>query len=396
MVKKNGLDRKTLTLLLFSSTLTVMAGAIVSPVINDIRMVFDLSASRVGFVITTHGLFVALLSPLAGIVIDRFGPRWPYLIGLIFYALSGAAGLVVDSFVALIVSRALLGIAVAFFFNAVTVVIYNHFSGDSRNRMMGFRGTANSSGGIVWPLIGGFLGTFSWRLPFSIYLIAFGVAAGMFFWLPGEAHAEHHSSHRDEISFIGMLKIKPTILAIYGLVMLWAILLYTLIIFMPQKLAELGEKNSFFISLFIALSAVSAAGTSALYGWIKSRCSYRTVFALAILCWVVVFTGMALADSKLMIGLILPFFGIGQGLALPASMVYMAEGVPPKLRGRISSIQGTFGFLGQFLCPVLLAPVLAFGGFREVFGVAAAASALALVGSMIFWLFSRRGLQRNR
>ena len=27
--------------------------------------------------------------------------------------------------------------------------------------------------------------------------------------------------------------------------MLWAILLYTIIIFMPQKLAELGEKNSF-------------------------------------------------------------------------------------------------------------------------------------------------------
>ena len=154
-----------------------MAGAIISPVINDIRTALDLSVSRVGFVITTHGLLVALFSPLAGIMIDRFGPRWPYLIGLIFYALSGAAGLVVDSFVALIVSRAQLGIAVAFFFQRchrykfTTISVVPNETG-----LMGFRGTANSSGGIVWPLIGGFLGTF--QLAYAFFYLSGSVGSG--------------------------------------------------------------------------------------------------------------------------------------------------------------------------------------------------------------------------
>ena len=47
--------------------------------------------SLAGLIITTHGLFVVLTSPLAGSLIDRYGPRRPYALGLVLYAFAGGA-----------------------------------------------------------------------------------------------------------------------------------------------------------------------------------------------------------------------------------------------------------------------------------------------------------------
>jgi MFS family permease len=47
--------------------------------------------SLAGLIITTHGLFVVLTSPLAGALIDRYGPQRPYALGLVLYAFAGGA-----------------------------------------------------------------------------------------------------------------------------------------------------------------------------------------------------------------------------------------------------------------------------------------------------------------
>ena len=107
-----------------------MAGAILGPVVNGIQSGLGVSGSLAGLIITTHGLFIVLTSPIAGIFIDRFGPRRPYVAGLVLYALAGGAGLVVDSFRALLASRAALGVAVAFVYTSITVLIYNLFEGE--------------------------------------------------------------------------------------------------------------------------------------------------------------------------------------------------------------------------------------------------------------------------
>lgn len=58
-----------------SSTLTVMAGAVLGPVVNQIQAGLDVSQSLAGLIITTHGLFSVLVSSIAGSFIDRYGPR---------------------------------------------------------------------------------------------------------------------------------------------------------------------------------------------------------------------------------------------------------------------------------------------------------------------------------
>ena len=64
-------------------------------------------------------------------------------------------------------------------------------------------------------------------------------------------------------------------------------------------------------------------------------------------------------------------FGVSQGLLMPTIMVWIGDVVPPSFRGRFSSYLGTFGFIGQFLAPVLFAPILIMVGLKGVFVVGA-------------------------
>ena len=65
------LDRLSLPLILASATLTVMAGSIISPVLNLMRDGLSVAPSMVGLIITTHGLFMALSSPLTGSIVNQ-------------------------------------------------------------------------------------------------------------------------------------------------------------------------------------------------------------------------------------------------------------------------------------------------------------------------------------
>ncbi len=67
----------TLWVILASATLTVMAGAILGPIVPAIQSSLGVSESLAGLIITTHGALIVLVSPIAGALINRIGPRRP-------------------------------------------------------------------------------------------------------------------------------------------------------------------------------------------------------------------------------------------------------------------------------------------------------------------------------
>jgi len=116
--------RRSLWVLVAAATLTVMAGAILGPIVPQIQRELGVSGSAAGLIITTHGGVIVLASPLVGSLVDRIGPRRPFVGGLLVYALGGGAGLVVDSFYPLLASRVVLGLGTAAVYTSVTVLIY--------------------------------------------------------------------------------------------------------------------------------------------------------------------------------------------------------------------------------------------------------------------------------
>ena len=182
--------RPTLTVLLLASTLGIMGGATIAPVIELIRQSLQVSGTAAGLVLTSHSLAIAVISPLVGRATDRLGPRLPLAAGLALYGLGGGAGMVTDSLPALLVSRLVLGVGAAAVFTCSTVALLALYRGPERDRVMGWRTTATTAGGFLYPLAAGVMGNHSWHAPFALYLIGLPLGAATLMALPRAVEAK--------------------------------------------------------------------------------------------------------------------------------------------------------------------------------------------------------------
>ena len=91
-LKHRNLTKATI---LLASMMTLMAGAIITPALPGITAAFrDVPNAKLlsQLIVTLPALFIALLSPLAGWVIDRFGRKKLLTVSCMLYAISGVSG----------------------------------------------------------------------------------------------------------------------------------------------------------------------------------------------------------------------------------------------------------------------------------------------------------------
>ena len=368
----------TLWTILSAATLTVMAGTIIAPVLNLIRDGMGIDRTAAGLIITTHGLFVALFSPFSGILIDRIGPKKPFIGGLILYGVAGGSGLFINSFWPMIMSRVFLGIAVALIANSISVMILTVYKGEAVNKVMGWRGCASSFGGIIWPLAGGALGSISWHSPFAVYTA--GVFLGLFALIT-IPKISIEKKEKEENSVAKILWSNKIIFVIYGLIFTGMLFLYNIVIFLPQLLEKIDISHPFHISLFLSTAMAASGLASFCYDKIKGRMSYKGIITLTMALWTLAFIVISQTSIHYIIGISSIFFGLGIGLLFPTAIVWTGEIIPPEFRGRIISYLRTCSFIGQFLSPVLFGPVALNYSIQDIFFIS------GIVSFIIFLLF---------
>jgi ACDE family multidrug resistance protein len=373
-------SRVVLAVLLLGSTLGVMGGATIVPVLELIRTDLGVSGTASGFIITAHGLAIALTSPLIGRLIDRFGVRIPMVAGLAVYGIAGAAGMVVDSFPVLVASRLVFGVGAAAVFSCTTVALLALYQGSLRDRVMGWRSTATSAGGLVWPLLGGLLGGISWHAAFGVYLIGVPLALAALASMPNVSKASESSGR---IGFVGLLRRKPRLLAYYALLVLMAIMMYVVAVFLPQRLAEIGITSPLLVSIYAVVGgAVVTSVVGLCYARLRRRTSY-TVLLRAVACaWVVAYVVYGTVSHPVLLLLAPALLGAANGIMLPLATVLIDETAGHDLRAKAAALMGTAIFAGQFVSPLLLGPVIAATsttvGFLVAAGIGAAILAVFL------------------
>ena len=373
----------TLWVILASATLTVMAGAILGPIVPAIQSSLGVSESSAGLIITTHGALIVLVSPLAGALIDRIGPRRPFIFGLLLYAVGGGAGLVVEAFRPLLVSRAVLGVGVAFVYTGITVLIYELYEGQRMNRALGLRSSANSVGAVIWPLVGGALGTLSWQAPFGVYLIALPLGLLAVLTIPEtDVGSREAGTETGVAGVVDVLRRRPALVAVYLLYFVANTLLYVIVVFYPQLLEAVGITSSFSISLYLAANGLAGGFSAAVYDRLVDRTRRSVLVTAALLLWTVAFAGATLVDSPPSAVPSVVAFGLGLGLVFPSAFGWIEALAPAGRQGQFSSYLASAGYTGQFLSPVLFGPLVPVVGIRGVFGAAAvtAAAGLLVVG----------------
>ena len=332
---------------------------------------------------------IAICSPVIGLLIDKWGVRKPLILGLVLYGLAGGSGLFITNYALLISSRVLLGMAVATIFTAITVSILNLYEGTQRNRIMGWRGSSNSVGGIIWPLIGGSLGMLSWHLPFAAYFIGLPIAFIAFLAIPETQKSADHPANgaadKKESTF-RIFRSTPILFLTYSLAFVGNILLYAIIVFMPKLVEQFGVTSSFYVGTFISTVGLAGGTASLFYGRIKARLSFNSIVKISLFLWSVGFILISQAPFLWLISVSIIFFGIGMGMVIPTISVWVGELVPASFRGRMTSYITLFSYTGQFLSPIILSPMETALGLTTLFLVIGATCVFLLV---LFLILSR-------
>ena len=98
-------------ILLFSvRLLSTMGIAIILPVLPEIAASFSLSVAGIGFALVSFTLAEAAMTPVAGILSDRFGRKAVLLPALLVFAMGGVLGVFARTWEEFILCRILQGL----------------------------------------------------------------------------------------------------------------------------------------------------------------------------------------------------------------------------------------------------------------------------------------------
>jgi MFS family permease len=344
--------------LLLTSMLTMMAGAVVAPALPSIQEAFDGVEGNellTRLIITLPALFMRLLSPIAGYIIDKIGRLKLLIFSLILYAISGTSGYFLNDLYLILIGRAVLGIAVAGILNTVLTLIGDYMSGKERNSFMGYQGAFAGFGGVVFIGIAGLLAEVNWHLPFSLYLFSLIdlVLVLIFLYEP-----EKPPKTNKEISVTKLnKKYIKLFLVIDAIGFVGIVFFYMVPVQIPFMLDNIGVSKSL-IGWTISIFSLSQALLSIFYGKIKSRLSFKEMFFFSFLLMASGYFIISLADKMpfYFVGLILA--GFGTGLFMPNGNLWIISLAPMQVRGRFVSYLSMASFFGMFLSPVIIQPII--------------------------------------
>ncbi|HUF27461.1 MAG TPA: MFS transporter [Gemmatimonadaceae bacterium] len=377
--------------LLAISSLTVMAGATVAPGLPAMRAHFADAPGvelSIRLVLVLPALAIVVAAPVAGYALDRWS-RAPILATAIcLYALGGAAAFAMDSLSAILITRAVLGVAVAFLMTGATALIADIYHGSARARFMGLQAASMAGGGVVFLLLGGVLAGASWRAPFLVYLVAVATLPGLARVARQAAIARSGSATRIAGTTVPEYAPRHLLVALYLIAFAGMMLFYltpTQIPFLVEQRIGAGA-----VLAGIALAATTLAGSlaSLSFARVRTRLAPPAIFVIvfALLGSGYLVTGIASAYAAVLAGLAIA--GLGIGLLMPNLTSWLTSAVPPAVRARALGGLTTAIFLGQFVSPFAAQPVLARAGLTGVFLLAGGTSLVIAMGVL---LLSRHG-----
>lgn len=369
--------------LLLTSMMTMMAGAIVAPSLPSISEAFsdvENIALLTRLVITLPALFIAASAPVFGILTDKYGRKKLLLISLILYALSGTSGAFLENIYFILIGRAVLGIAVGGVMTIATALIGDYFKGDERNSFAGLQGAFMGVGGMVFIAVAGILADISWHTPFYIYLFSVPVIILGLIYL-----------YEPEITKVARdKKIRPEphnrkhAFAIYLLAFTGIVFFYMVPVQIPFLIGGLDNVSNAQIGYAISLSTIPGSLAAMSYKFIKKALTFRQIYQLALFMMSIGYLLISQSSgyNSIVIGLLVG--GIGTGLLMPTGSLWIMSIAPDSIRGSLVGRLSMATFLGMFLSPIILQPLV---NSYEVKGAFMGASiCLGVIVILLFFL----------
>ncbi|KUL31620.1 MFS transporter [Streptomyces regalis] len=373
--------RLRVTALMAGSCLPVLGAVLIAPVLPRMQEHFASTPGAKALVplaLTVPALALALLAPVAGVILDRLGRKRLLLVATVLYALFGTAPLWLDSLGAIIASRALVGITEAAIMTCCTTLIGDYYTGQRRMKYLALQTMCTSASATAFFVLGGTAGAAGWRVPFWVYAVSLLLVPVMAFTLPRPVvrpRTEVVPTARRPFLWRQMA-------GICALTLFAAIVFYTVPVEMAYLLDDLGVANTGMIGL---ATAVASAGTVAgAIAFARLKRSPGPMLPAVFTVCAAGFGVMFLAGSVplMIVGAVINC--LGTGMLLPSLLTSAMSRLQYEDRGRGTGLWTSAFFGGSFVCPlVLLALESAVGTLAGAVGVLGLASAIVAAGLLV-------------
>jgi MFS transporter, ACDE family, multidrug resistance protein len=372
-------------LIIYSVTLIAIQGvSSLTPAFPEIRRAFDISIEEVGLLITFFTFPGVILTPVMGVLADRYGRKKVIIPSLFLFGIAGFACFFTLDFSSLLILRFFQGVGAASIGSLNITLIGDIFSGHDRSSAMGYNASVLSLGTFSYPLIGGGLATLGWNYPFLLPPLAIIVGLLVLMFLKNPEPSKD-SSLKEYFKATWQIITQKSIIGLFSVSVLTFVILYgPYLSYFPFLIGDTFDKPPHIIGLIISSASLATIFSSAQIGKFIKKYSERKLMLYSCLLYFLSMIMIPFIDNVWLLILPSVLFGLAQGMNLPSLQSLLTSLAPINQRGAIMSMNGMVLRLGQTLGPVLMAPVYAFGDLFSTFYVGSVIAVIMFVMIFIF------------
>ncbi|WP_394839073.1 MFS transporter [Pendulispora rubella] len=301
----------------------------------------------VPLVVSLPLMISTVAAPITGILSDRFGRR-PIVLGA--SALSAILGILpywLDSLMAILVARALMGLTTGALLACTSALIGDFFAGPRRRGVLGAKYAALGIAHIVTFIVIGHLAATNWRNAFWIFLWGLVAAALVAAFIPRQT--EFRARHDAPSAIVPWRKLAAVFLGVY----LGHATFDVVLSGVPFLLEQRGFGGTRAASYFSAVAATGMLIGASSYPFLGRRISGPVLWCVTFGFASVGYATLASATSRPGIVLGTLIATMGCGLVSPNSLHMLFDAVPLHARGRVSGVHTVFFFLGLATGPLV-------------------------------------------
>lgn len=356
----------------------------IAPAFPSIADSLDVSTERIGLLITFFTIPGIIITPILGLLADRFGRKIVLVPSLLLFGAAGTACAYAASFEQMLFFRALQGMGSASLGALNLTLIGDLYSGNQRATAMGYNGSVLSIGTAFYPAVGGALAILGWFYPFYLSLLA--IPVGIFVLFKLEKTGSSNSLNVSEIfSNVASSLVSKKVIPLFAGIFLTFIMLYGgYITFFTILLDERFEQNAFWIGLILSGSSFMTAYASSQLGKLTTRFSEVNLIRTAAILYLVIFLIIPQVTNVWWFIIPVLIFGAAQGINIPSILNLLTGYADKEYRAAFLSVNWVVMRTGQALGPYLLGLVYAGISLNATFYAAAVAAGLFVISSFFF------------
>ncbi|QOS13621.1 MFS transporter [Haloferax sp. Atlit-6N] len=389
-------ERLVLGSVIVSTFFIGFGGGVIFPILPNLGAILGISPFLVGMILSANRFSRLFANAPAGSLVDRFGTRKPFVIGMFVQGIS-TLGYVIAMIAPLpeawfMTARILWGVGSALVFATAYTIADDISDGGSRGSNMGLIRGGVLFGFPTGVVLGGLVSEFSGDV------VAFAVATAFAFFASVVAYQTVPETHVDggANQSVKPWEINKSLPAVtVGLVNFAVLFVYigalfaTLVLFLDQnQLSVFGFDAQGTSGLFMGLTVLAAGLSMYLGGRVSDQAQSRVPVLLLFLGVTSIgFLLLALADSAWMLVLACVCIGLGQGGTSGPLMALLGDLVADGEMGRAVGTNNVLGDVGGGFGPIVTLPIVEAVGFWPVYFCCAV---MPLIAAVVLLLGVRR------